>query len=159
MRALSPLRAGPNVRRVDPTSPPPLLAIEYRIGPDAAAVRLLRGQVRALLQDHGFAASKVEAALLGLDEVVMNACWHGDAARQMEPVELAVQVHADALVLEVRDRGAFVARDGHAKDGAALPDDDAESGRGLFLIHATMDEATFTPREGGGTVVRLVKRR
>lgn len=143
---------------MDPT-PPPLLAIEYRIGPDADAVRLVRGQVRALLQDHGFAPSKVEAVLLGLDEVVMNACWHGEAARQVEPVEMVVQVHADRLVLEVRDRGAFVARDGHAKEAATLPDDDAESGRGLFLIHATMDEASFSPREGGGTVVRLVKRR
>jgi anti-sigma regulatory factor (Ser/Thr protein kinase) len=157
VRALSPSREGPNVRRVDPTPPP--LVIEYRIGPDAEAIRLVRGQVRTLLADYGFAAGKVEAVLLGLDEVLMNACRHGEASRQQAPVELAVEVQADRMVFEVRDRGVFVARHGHAKVDATLPDDDSESGRGLFLIHATMDEASFAPREGGGTVVRLVKRR
>lgn len=136
-----------------------LLWIEIRIGPVQEAVRLLRGQIRALLVDHTFGEQKVEQVLLGLDEVVMNACFHGGAVAQVEPVELAVGVFPDRFEFEVRDRGSFEAHDGHAAAGAALPDDDAESGRGMFLIHATFDEVSFTPRDGGGTLVRLVKRR
>jgi serine/threonine-protein kinase RsbW len=144
---------------VDSADARALLTQEYRIAPDAAAMRLLRAQLRALLVDHGFAAAKVEATLLGLDEVLTNACFHGDTAARGETVELSVAVWPDRLEMEVRDRGEFVARDGHAKSAAQLPDDDAESGRGLFLIHSTMDEVSFAPRPGGGTRVRLVKRR
>ncbi|MSR45717.1 MAG: ATP-binding protein [Planctomycetes bacterium] len=156
---MSALPGATNFGRVDSPDPTALLAIEYLIAPDAKAVRLVRAQVRALLVDHGFESAKVEAVLLGLDEVVMNACWHGDASIQGTTVELSVTVHLDRVVMEVRDRGEFVARGGHAKSAAALPDDYAESGRGMFLIHATMDEVDFVPREGGGTRVRFVKRR
>jgi len=136
-----------------------LLTIEYRIEPDATAMRLLRAQLRALLVDHGFEPAKVEATLLGVDEVLMNACFHGESATKGQSVEFAVAVWPDRLEMEVRDRGGFVARDGHSKDAALLPAEDAESGRGLFLIHTTMDEVSFAPRPGGGTRVRLVKRR
>ena len=57
----------------------------------------------------------------------------------------------------MRDRGDFAAR--AAAANAALPGEDAESGRGLFLIQQTMDAVEWRSREGGGTCVRLVKRR
>jgi anti-sigma regulatory factor (Ser/Thr protein kinase) len=125
--------------------------------PAAEAVRLVRGQVRSLLCAHGWSEEPVEAALLGLDEVLTNACSHGAAAENGEAVELSVELHADRIVFEVRDRGSFTP--GNGKEAAPLPDDESESGRGLFLIHATMDEVRFEAREGGGTRVRLVKRR
>lgn len=144
---------------MDPAAAHPLLAIDFRIGPVEAAVQLVRGQVRALLEQHGFRGDQVEAVLLGLDEVVMNACFHGGAAMLQQAVELHVALYDDRVTFEVLDRGTFTPRDGHARAAAQLPDDAAESGRGLFLIHATMDEVSFAPREGGGTRVRLVKRR
>ena len=139
--------------------PPPraLLSIELRIEPDADAVRLVRGQVRSLLVDHGWASAPVEAVLLGLDEALMNACCHGGAAEKCEPVELAIELLPDRVSFEVRDRGTFNTANGG--EAAWLPDDDAESGRGLFLVQTTMDEVRYEPREGGGTRVRLVKRR
>jgi anti-sigma regulatory factor (Ser/Thr protein kinase) len=156
---LSLLGAGPNVRRVDPSAAIPLLAVDYRIGPVEVAVQLVRGQVRALLEQHGFRGDQVEAVLLGLDEVIMNACFHGGAAKLQQAIELRLALYDDRVVFEVLDRGTFTPRDGHQRAAAELPDDAAESGRGLFLIHATMDEVNFAPREGGGTSVRLVKRR
>ncbi len=144
---------------MDSPDAPALLAIDFRIGPVEAAVRLVRGQIRSLLHDHGFTDDKVEAVLLGLDEVVMNACFHGGAAAQQQAIELKVAIHEDRLVFDVLDRGTFRPRAGHSRTEAHLPDEDAESGRGLFLIHATMDEVRFEAREGGGTRVRLVKRR
>lgn len=134
-----------------------LLTLEIRIDPDASAVRLVRGQVRSLLVDGGFPAVKVEAILLGLDEVLMNACFHAGSSARGEAIELRIELHRDHAVFEVRDRGPFTPSNG--KETAQLPDDESESGRGLFLIHSTMDEVRFEPREGGGTRVRLVKRR
>ena len=133
------------------------LTLTLRVDPEAAAVRLVRGQLRSLLQDHGFAAATVEALLLGLDEALMNAVFHGGSAARREPVELTVELHADRIAFLVADRGEFSARDSAPQN--ALPEDDSESGRGMFLMRSTMDEVTFEPREGGGTRVRLVKRR
>lgn len=133
------------------------LSLEIRIEPDAEAVRLVRGQVRSLLTDDGYGAARVDAVLLGLDEALMNACFHGGAAQRCEAVELRIELHADHVAFEVRDRGPFTPRNG--REAARLPEDDSESGRGLFLVHTTMDEVRFEAREGGGTRVRLVKRR
>ena len=129
-----------------------------RIEPDAEAMRLVRGQIRSLLVDRGWTAPKIEQLLLGLDEALMNACFHGGCAERGEAVELALELLDDRVIFEVADRGSYSPKNG--KHGTApLPDDDAESGRGLFLVQTTMDEVRYEEREGGGTRVRLVKRR
>ena len=138
-------------------APEPLLAVDLRITPEADAVRVVRSQLRSLLEAHGFSVPARESILLGLDEVLVNACEHAGARARGEPVELAISLFRDRLEIEVRDRGDFAAR--AAAASAALPGDDAESGRGLFLIQQTMDSVEWRSREGGGTCVRLVKRR
>jgi anti-sigma regulatory factor (Ser/Thr protein kinase) len=134
-----------------------LLSMSTRVEPDAEAVRVVRGQIRSLLADRGWATEKVDQILLGLDEALMNACFHGGCARRGEAVELALELFDDRVVFEVADRGSYDAKNG--APSAPLPDDDAESGRGLFLVQTTMDEVRYEEREGGGTRVRLVKRR
>jgi anti-sigma regulatory factor (Ser/Thr protein kinase) len=132
--------------------------MELRIVPEAMAVRSVRGQLRSLLVDHGFESAKIDEMLLGLDEVLTNACVHAGSSARGEEVELQVELFPDRVAFEVRDRGSFTPKNGHSV--ATLPDDEeSESGRGLFLIHRTMDEVRFEAREGGGTRVRLVKRR
>jgi len=114
---------------------------------------MMRDSVRAVMQEFKYSDDQVESVVLGLDEVVMNACEHGSTGSD-PTVELDVDLFADRIAFEVRDRGA-----GCSKSSTDLPNDEAENGRGLFLIHHTMDEVCFSDREGGGTVVRLVKRR
>lgn len=123
----------------------------------AEAVRVVRSQIRSLLEAQGFVSAAREAVLLGLDEVLVNACEHAGSRARGETVELAIAVHADRIEFEVLDRGEFAKR--AAAANASLPGEEAESGRGLFLIHQTMDVVEWRPREGGGTCVRLVKRR
>lgn len=135
----------------------PVLAVELRIAPEADAVRVVRSQLRSLLEAHGFSAAARESVLLGLDEVLVNACEHAGSRARGESVELAIALFGDRLEIEVRDRGDFAAR--AAAASAALPGEDAESGRGLFLIQQTMDSVEWRSRDGGGTCVRLVKRR
>src|SRR5262249_11865332 len=133
------------------------LELKLRLPPDAQSLRLVRAEMRSLLDDHGFAAAGREAVLLGLDEVLTNACMHAARAEPRDPIELTVTLFADRLALEVCDRGGGVAAP--ANGTASLPEEESESGRGLFLIQRTMDEVSFEPRNGGGTRVRLVKRR
>jgi len=135
----------------------PDLELDLRVVPDAAAVRVVRSQLRSLLEAHGFVENAREAVLLGLDEVLVNACVHAGTLARGDAVELKVALFADRIEIEVNDRGEFVAR--AAAASASLPGDDAESGRGLFLIQQTMDVVEWRPRDGGGTCVRLVKRR
>jgi serine/threonine-protein kinase RsbW len=135
----------------------PELAIDLRIVPEAEAVRVVRSQLRSLLEAHGFAEKERERFLLGFDEVLVNACVHAGTRERGERVELSVALFRDRVEVEVMDRGEFVAR--AAAANAALPGDEAESGRGLFLIQQTTDRVEWRPREGGGTCVRLVKRR
>jgi serine/threonine-protein kinase RsbW len=142
---------------VAPPDPRPVLAVELRIAPEADAVRVVRSQLRSLLEAHGFSAAARESVLLGLDEVLVNACEHAGSRARGESVELAITLFGDRLEIEVRDRGDFAAR--AAAASAALPGEDAESGRGLFLIQQTMDSVEWRSRDGGGTCVRLVKRR
>jgi serine/threonine-protein kinase RsbW len=142
---------------VAPPDPRPVLAVELRIAPEADAVRVVRSQLRSLLEAHGFSAAARESVLLGLDEVLVNACEHAGSRARGESVELAIALFGDRLEIEVRDRGDFAAR--AAAASAALPGEDAESGRGLFLIQQTMDSVEWRSRDGGGTCVRLVKRR
>jgi serine/threonine-protein kinase RsbW len=142
---------------VAPPDPRPVLAVDLRIAPEADAVRVVRSQLRSLLEAHGFSAAARESVLLGLDEVLVNACEHAGSRARGESVELAIALFGDRLEIEVRDRGDFAAR--AAAASAALPGEDAESGRGLFLIQQTMDSVEWRSRDGGGTCVRLVKRR
>jgi anti-sigma regulatory factor (Ser/Thr protein kinase) len=137
----------------------PLLSLSTRIEPDAEALRLVRTQLRSLLHDRGWAGTKVDEILLGLDEALMNACFHGGCVERGEAVEFGVELFHDRVVFEVSDRGDFTPKNG--RDPAPLPrdNDEAESGRGLFLVQNTMDEVRYERREGGGTRVRLVKRR
>jgi len=135
--------------------PAPLRCLDFQVQPEAECVRQLRTQVRELLLGHGVGDKLVDGVELGLDEVLMNALDHGKS-EDAEAVQLRVFLYADRLCFEVRDRG-----DGTAEvdcDSGELPDEDAESGRGLFLIHHTMDEVSFHAREGGGTLVRMMKR-
>ncbi len=131
--------------------------LELEVAPEATAIRLLRGTIRALLTDHGMPAALVEHLILRLDEVLMNACEHGGATAENTSVELKVMLFQDRVAMEVLDRGTGTPRNQDCCN--ELPDDEAESGRGLYLVHHTMDEVSFHEREGGGTLVRLVKRR
>lgn len=109
-----------------------------------------------------------EATKLGFDEdtqhqvgvavreCVVNAVVHGNRYNRNKKVHLDVESSANRLVVTVGDEGAGF-------DVAALPDPLApdnllrQSGRGLLLARAFVDEFDIHPRPGGGTEVRLVK--
>jgi serine/threonine-protein kinase RsbW len=106
-----------------------------------------------------------EEALADLKLAVTEAC--GNAVRHAYPVEglgepgtvrVVYEVGADAIEITVEDEGTGVELE-ELPDDPLSGEDPAESGMGLAIIRAVMDELVVRERpDGGGTLVRMRKR-
>lgn len=104
----------------------------------------------------GFPEEELHQISMAVRETVVNAVVHGNRYSAHKKVHLEASVEGDRLVITVGDEGAGF-------DLAAIPDPLAEenllhqSGRGLLLIRAFVDEFQVRKRSPVGTEVRLVK--
>jgi serine/threonine-protein kinase RsbW len=90
---------------------------------------------------------------IGVTEIAGNIVEHAAAPAPID-FHLGVEVHADRLEARFRDPGRRVDLD---FDLATMPDELAESGRGLALVLAVVDELTY--RNDGSDNHWLVVRR
>jgi serine/threonine-protein kinase RsbW len=104
----------------------------------------------------GFDEDEQQQIGMAVRECMVNAVVHGNRYSQNKKVHFEIDRSNDALSVVVGDEGAGF-------DLNSLPDPLApenllrQSGRGILLIKAFMDEFDLHPRPGGGTEVRLVK--
>ena len=104
----------------------------------------------------GFLEDDLHQLGMAVRESMVNAVVHGNRYNARKKVHLYVARSPDHLTVIVGDEG-----DGF--DMNALPDPLAEenllkqSGRGLLLIQAFVDELRVSRRHSGGTEVRMVK--
>ena len=107
-------------------------------------------------EEIGFDEDDLNKIGMAVRECMVNAVVHGNRYSAKKRVHFQVYRGGDRLAIVVRDEG-----DGF--DLKELPDPLAEenllrqSGRGLLLIGAFMDELSVTKGQPGGTVVRMVK--
>ena len=93
---------------------------------------------------------------LAVREAVANAVLHGNRCDNSKKVFLSAEMHPSGLVITIRDEGKGF-------DPRSVPDPlipgnlMQESGRGLFLVKAYMDEAVWRPAGAGGTEITLTK--
>ena len=130
------------------------LTLPSRVESVAEAAEAVADAARRL----GFA----EDALFGIDmavrEAVTNAVLHGNRGDESKTVEVGFADTPSALVITVRDRGTGF-------DPAAVPDPTAEqnllksSGRGILFMRSFMDEVAWERHPGGGTLVRMTKKK
>src|SRR5437773_934421 len=94
---------------------------------------------------------------LTISESMINAIQHGNKADPSKTARLQISSNGDAIEIIVEDEGK-----GFTIDKVADPTDTANllkpSGRGILIIRSFMDEVDLTPREGGGTRLRMVKK-
>ena len=118
---------------------------------DARYVPVMRNVTDTLLSDLGAPSAAIDDIQLALSEACANVVRH------------AVGTHDYHVSLSVKEGGCVieVADSGPGFSGQEVDDDqppaDAETGRGLQLMQALVDDL-FVVRDDGDNVVRLLKR-
>ncbi|MEA2102674.1 MAG: ATP-binding protein [Thermodesulfobacteriota bacterium] len=92
------------------------------------------------------------AIMLVLSEALTNAIIHGSRGDISKEVRLGLEIYKDRLVMEIEDQGQGF--DYNRIFARGLPDT-GESGRGLFIMKAYLDEVRYNAK---GNAVRLVMR-
>jgi serine/threonine-protein kinase RsbW len=104
----------------------------------------------------GLEEDDLHALGMAVREAAVNAVVHGNRYSAKKKVHLKVSHTADRLTIVIADEG-------EGFDESSIPDPLAsenlmrQSGRGLLLIRAFVDEFELKRREPKGTEVRLVK--
>ena len=91
---------------------------------------------------------------IGVTEIAGNIVEHSAAQATIE-FSLTVEVHEDRLEASFCNPGHRVEVD---FDNAAMPDEMAESGRGLAMVLAVVDELTYR-HDGAGNHWTILRRR
>jgi serine/threonine-protein kinase RsbW len=114
---------------------------------------------RAVLQDAediGFGEDELHQLGMAVRESMVNAVVHGNRYNARKKVRVAITKAADRLTIVIADEG-----DGF--DVTLIPDPLADenllrqSGRGLLLMRAFVDEFQVRRGEPSGTEVKMVK--
>jgi serine/threonine-protein kinase RsbW len=103
-----------------------------------------------------------EDALFGIDmavrEAVTNAVIHGNRQDENKTVDVTLKSSPDAVEISVHDQGPGFNPE-EVPDPTAAENILKSSGRGIFFMRTFMDEVDWLIRPGGGTTVRMLKRR
>jgi|SRR5579863_3382567 len=119
------------------------------------AVAQVETMAMALARRGGFHGASLDHISLATHETTTNAVVHGNRYRTEKKVFVAISITQGRFKITIADEG-----DGF--DPKTLPDPIAperlsrDSGRGVYLSHAFMDEYHVRPRDAGGTEVTLV---
>jgi serine/threonine-protein kinase RsbW len=137
------------------------------MGAGTSVVLVIPSEVRLIDLVH--AASEKMAEIVGFDEdealnvglavreAVINAMLHGNQQDPALEVRITLTGEGDRLTATVADQGSGF-EPGATPDPLAAANQLKESGRGLLLIQAFVDEVEFRNPPEGGTEIRMVKR-
>ncbi|MDX2269861.1 MAG: ATP-binding protein [Bryobacter sp.] len=130
--------------------------IEQNLASTLESVDQAESLVLEMARRIGFNEDDENAISMAVRESMVNAVAHGNKYNGRKQVHLVVEGHPGKLVVTVADEG-----DGFDESTVADPLAEEnllkQSGRGLLLMRAFMDECTHAKREPRGTVVRMVK--
>ena len=101
-------------------------------------------------------------AAFGIDmavrEAVTNAVLHGNRQDENKTVDIVLKSSPDAVEISVHDQGPGFNPES-VPDPTTTENILKTSGRGIFFMRSFMDEVDWLIRPGGGTTVRMLKRR
>ena len=119
--------------------------------PKAASVSVARHTLADALKIEDVTADCIYEAQVALSEACTNVFHHVTAG---ESFEVLISIGEVELTLHILDAGPGFPIDGHHL--ATWPEDHAENGRGMALMNAFTDRASFESNGGGS--VHLKKR-
>jgi anti-sigma regulatory factor (Ser/Thr protein kinase) len=116
----------------------------FTLSPDRDALGALRRMLRRWLEEAGASPEDVAAVTMAANEAWENAIEHAHAFAPV-PISVAFERRGDEVFITTHDVG-----------GTAPGESDPDRGRGLALMQALMDEASFSfgGRYGGSVVLR-----
>jgi serine/threonine-protein kinase RsbW len=127
------------------------IQIVMMLPPEAASVSMARHTLAAALRTAQVAPDCIDEAQVALSEACTNVFRH---AGSDHPFEVRINVGAVDLTMHILDSGPGFVR---AHQLADWPEETAENGRGLALMTAFTNDASFESHDGGASV-RLKKR-
>ncbi len=105
----------------------------------------------------GFGEDDQNSISMAVRECMVNAVAHGNKYNARKKVYLKLEALPDALVVSIGDEGEGF-NEVDVPDPLAQENLLKQSGRGLLLMRAFMDECEHSARVPQGTLVRMVKR-
>jgi PAS domain S-box-containing protein len=116
----------------------------FTLSPDGEALGALRRMLRRWLGEAGASPDDVAAVTMAANEAWQNAIEHAHAFAPV-PISVAFERRDDEVFITTHDAG-----------GGTRSETDPDRGRGLPLMQALMDEASFSfgGRYGGSVVLR-----
>ncbi len=105
----------------------------------------------------GFDEDDQNSISMAVRECMVNAIAHGNKYNARKKVYLKLEAAPGTLVVSIGDEGDGF-KDNDVPDPLAQENLLKQSGRGLLLMRAFMDECEHVPRVPQGTLVRMVKR-
>ena len=119
-------------------------------------------QVRALVErvagSAGFDDEEAGRLVLAVDEAIANIIKHGYDGRDDQPVEVCARCIQEqgvsGIALEIRDFGKQVPPE---KISGRDLQDVRPGGLGVHIIRTVMDRVKYSPAQGGGMRLEMVK--
>lgn len=121
----------------------------------AASVPLVRHLYRDALTELGVIPETIGDIEVALTEACGNVLRHTDGTNSDCDYEVGIEISEDRCEILVVDKGPGFAHDELSHDVIPV---ERESGRGVFLMRAMVDELKFTTRPDLGTAVSLIKK-
>lgn len=133
-----------------PTEPAPHLDLSLSLPRESSSVPVVRRLAAQALRAFGVKGADIDDVQLAITEACANVVEH---ATDADTYEVKVELAADRCAITVVDQGMGF-------DATAVgdrPPPDAESGRGLMLMRALVDNLAFRSEPQAGAVVHMVK--
>ena len=106
----------------------------------------------------GMADDALYAIDMAIRESVANAVKHGNLLDETKPVEIALRDANGGFEVSVRDFGkGFAVED--IPDPTNVENLLKATGRGILFIRTFMDEVEWVNHAGGGTIIKMLKKR
>jgi serine/threonine-protein kinase RsbW len=117
---------------------------------ETLSIPVIRRVLGDTMRGLGVSESCIADILVAISEACTNVVQHADSTSRYEVI---VGIDAGQCVLKVMDRGQGF---NGASEKSVHPD--SESGRGITIMKALVDDVSFESRPESGTVVYLQKR-
>jgi serine/threonine-protein kinase RsbW len=130
--------------------------VSYTLESSLESVNKAEQAARDLAVKAGFDEEETDRIAMSVREATVNAVLHGNQYDPQKRVTVAFEVSPESLSVSVRDEGKGL-DPGNVPDPLAPENLLKQSGRGIFLIRAFMDEVRFRSMDPG-TEITLIKR-